>query len=541
MKSKSSRRNQADLFFGEPFADAASADLPKADPPSAAEPSLALPQKFTVTQLTRLIKLILSDKLPGTLFVEGEISNFKRHSSGHLYFTLKDENAQLPAVMWKTAASPLKFKLQDGMAVLACGYIDVYEPQGKYQFYAEKLEPAGLGALELAKRQLEEKLRKEGLFDESRKKSIPRFPFTIAIITSDTGAAIEDILNTLHRRFPIVRKLLCPVPVQGETAAGQIASAIRDINRRRHALGGVDLLIVARGGGSIEDLWAFNEEVVARAIAASDIPVITGIGHEIDTTIADLAADRRAATPTAAAELAVPVLADLIEMIHEYHRQLRVDMQSILRAAKTDWQALFRRPFFHRPLDPVRHRQQILDERYETCRRQISELFRSTEKQLQQFASILRRIEPHMAVTRAEARLQRVMLTLRTAWQQSFQNRVHRKNRIWLSLQTIRPIRRIQEQNQNLRRIFLTLIKSQKQRFQHAGTQSLHLHQRLQNLNPRAVLARGFTLTRLKSSGRILHSSSAIQAGDILQTEFADRAQIESQVLDDSGPRKEMP
>lgn len=255
---------------------------------------------LTVSQLTGLIREVLEENFEH-LWVEGEISNLAMPSSGHLYFTLKDSGATLRCVMFRGAVRALRFQLVDGLRVILRGRLTVYDQRGDYQLIGEYVEPQGLGALQLAFEQLKERLAREGLFAAERKKGIPLLPRTIGIITSPTGAAIHDILNVINRRHAELHLLVYPVRVQGEGAAAEIASALRDLNSMEEA----EVIILARGGGSIEDLWSFNEEIVARAIAASAIPVIAAIGHEIDITIADLAADLRAPTPSAAAELVV--------------------------------------------------------------------------------------------------------------------------------------------------------------------------------------------------------------------------------------------
>ena len=255
---------------------------------------------YSVAELSLEIRNLLEKQFPD-VWVTGEVSNFRAAGSGHLYFTLKDETAQLRAVCFRNQARYLKFKPQDGLAVIARGRLSVYEARGEYQLYVEFLEPAGLGALQLAFEQLKQKLVAEGLFDAARKKPLPVLPRAIGVVTSPTGAVIRDILRILRRRFRNMNVVLYPAKVQGEGAAQEIAEGIEYFNRR--AL--VDVMIVARGGGSLEDLWAFNEEVVARAIAASQIPVISAVGHETDFTIADFVADLRAPTPSAAAELVV--------------------------------------------------------------------------------------------------------------------------------------------------------------------------------------------------------------------------------------------
>jgi exodeoxyribonuclease VII large subunit len=261
----------------------------------------ALQEKiYTVTELNRRVRLALESEFSG-LWMEGEISNFKFHSSGHMYLSLKDETSQISAVFFSRNNQHLKFEPRNGLKVIACGRLSLYEPRGQYQFYIERLEPKGLGALQLAFLQLKEKLEKDGLFLLEHKKPIPKYPQVVGVVTSPTGAAIRDILNVIGRRFHGTQVLLYPVRVQGDGAAQEIAQAIRDMNQ----MGEADVLIVGRGGGSIEDLWAFNEESVARAVFDSKIPIISAVGHEIDWTICDLVADLRAPTPSAAAELVV--------------------------------------------------------------------------------------------------------------------------------------------------------------------------------------------------------------------------------------------
>ena len=259
---------------------------------------------LTVTQLNTYVKSLLDgDRNLSTVYVCAEISNFTNHyRSGHYYMTLKDSGAAIHAVMFRTEAARLRFLPENGMRVLVRGRVSLFPRDGQYQMYLDDMQPDGTGALHIAFEQLKKKLGAEGLFDESRKKPIPRCPMRVGVITSATGAAVQDILNILARRFPMAVVVFCPVQVQGDAAAPQICDAICRMNTQKAA----DVLIVGRGGGSIEDLWAFNEESVARAVAASDIPVISAVGHETDFTICDFAADLRAPTPSAAAELAVP-------------------------------------------------------------------------------------------------------------------------------------------------------------------------------------------------------------------------------------------
>lgn len=282
---------------------------------------------YSVSQLTEEIKALLGEAFP-RVWVEGEISNFKRHTSGHLYFCLKDEKAQLKAVMFRTEARGLAFDLGDGLQVVCRGRISLYEARGEYQIYADLVEPKGKGALQLAFEQLKEKLRAEGLFDEARKKPLPLRPATIGIVTSPTGAAIRDILRILKRRYAGLHLLLYPAKVQGAGAADEIVEGLRYFARRP----GIDVIIAGRGGGSLEDLWPFNEEKVARAIFASPVPVISAVGHEVDFTIADFVADVRASTPSAAAEMVVRTEAEFRDRIDDLARRAaqlaRLDLQA---------------------------------------------------------------------------------------------------------------------------------------------------------------------------------------------------------------------
>jgi len=291
-------------------------------------PGLGSPSKdrhiYSVSQITQDIKILIENTL-SQVWVEGEISNFRPSSSGHLYFSLKDENAVLQTVIFSRISKEIKFKPEDGMKVICFGRVEVYPPHGKYQLIVEKLEPKGIGSLQLALEQLKIKLEKEGLFSGEHKKPIPYLPERIGVVTSITGAAIKDILKVLDRRFKDTHIIIYPVKVQGEGAKEEIARAISDFNK----LNNVDVLIVGRGGGSIEDLWAFNEELVCRQIYASRIPVISAVGHERDWTIADLVADLRAPTPSAAAELVIPEKEVLSLKVEELTSDLMAALQGI--------------------------------------------------------------------------------------------------------------------------------------------------------------------------------------------------------------------
>ena len=260
-------------------------------------------QVFTVTALNEYIKLKLeTDETLMRVFIRGEISNFTNHKSGHFYFTVKDETSRIAAVMFRSSASKLAFIPENGMKAIVGGRVSAYVRDGQYQIYVDTLEPDGVGALYIAYEQLKAKLGAEGLFDEAKKKPLPRYPMRIGVITSPTGAAIRDIINILGRRFPIAEVVLYPSLVQGESAAPQLIDGLRYFNEKKN----VNVIIIGRGGGSLEDLWAFNSEALVREVAASELPVISAVGHEIDFTLCDFAADRRAPTPSAAAELAVP-------------------------------------------------------------------------------------------------------------------------------------------------------------------------------------------------------------------------------------------
>lgn len=288
---------------------------------------------LSVLELTELVKVRLESEF-SYVAVVGEVSNFKPHPSGHFYFSLKDEGAAISAVMFRGANQKLKFKLQDGQKVIAIGRLSVYPPRGSYQIVISRLEPAGVGALQLAFEQLKKKLEAEGLFDSKRKRALPSFPKTIGIVTAPQGAAIRDMLHVLDRRFAGVHILIHPVKVQGAQAAQEIADAIRELNR---CFPEIDVMIVGRGGGSIEDLWAFNEEVVARAIFESKIPIISAVGHEIDFTIADFVADVRAPTPSAAAEIVVASKIEVFNHLdHLVRRLLQVRKQVELVSMRLD-------------------------------------------------------------------------------------------------------------------------------------------------------------------------------------------------------------
>jgi len=312
---------------------------------------------YSVSEITSEIKIQLEQSYP-MVWVEGEISNFKRHSSGHLYFSLKDSDAQLSCVMWRGKNQNLPFQPINGMKVRALGSITIYAKHGRYQLDIHQLRPSGLGELQLAFEALKKRLSDEGLFSEIKKKAIPPFPQKVGIITSPTGAAIRDIISVIKRRFPSVQIIIRPVRVQGNTAAQEIAEAIQEFNE----YGQVDILIVGRGGGSLEDLWAFNEEATARAIFQSHIPVVSAVGHEIDFTISDFVADLRAPTPSAAAEMVVRDREELLQSVHGYRQFLFQKAKERIALEKNRLESIQRSHGFKRPENQIREKHFRLDD-----------------------------------------------------------------------------------------------------------------------------------------------------------------------------------
>ena len=316
---------------------------------------------ITVTQLNKYLKYkIDNDPNLGIVFLKGEISNFKNHSRGHFYFTLKDETSRINAIMFKTYASLVKFQLYDGMKVLVTGRVSVYEASGSYQIYVEEIMEDGIGSLYLAFEQLKEKLQKEGLFLESHKKKIPKIPRRIGIVTAPTGAAIKDILSTIKRRWPLCETILFPALVQGDLASQDIVKKIKMADTYD-----LDVLIVGRGGGSLEDLWPFNEEIVARAIYEAKVPIISAVGHEIDFTIADFVADKRAPTPTGAAEMAVPNLPDVKNYLEQVTIRLQKAMTTKLNMASQRLKNLTDRRIFKNPVMIYEAKEQLFDSLFE--------------------------------------------------------------------------------------------------------------------------------------------------------------------------------
>lgn len=439
---------------------------------------------FSVSQINSLIKVALEEKLPPRLIVRGEISDWKHHSSGHCYFSLKDEGGILPCVMWASSFKKTKFSPDDGMEVLASGHIDVYTVGGKYQLYVNKLDPAGVGALQLAFEQMVRKLREEGLFDEEHKKPLPAYPMRIGILTSESGAALHDITDSIHSRWLCAKLFFYPVPVQGEGAAGRIATALRNINGRNKKLK-LDVLIVGRGGGSLEDLWSFNEEVLARAIFDSDIPVISAVGHEVDTTIADLVADARASTPTKAGVVAVPDMKEIQDRLTTVEQNLKNQLLARFKHAAQDLRIILASSVFRNPLSLVRNSEQRVDELATDLTEAVKTVLTDAREVLSVGYERIVRIEPHR------------LLGQKTVELNDWQSRANMG-------------------------IGAVINKCQVQLTAQAN--------RLEALNPRSVLHRGYSITTNKKTGLLIKSAKEVKAGDEMVTELAEENLIESKV-----------
>jgi exodeoxyribonuclease VII large subunit len=418
---------------------------------------------WTVSELSRRLAATLDERFPA-VWIEGEISNFKVYGSGHAYFTLKDDAAQLRCVLFRTRAARVRFTPGDGQHVLAFGALEVYAQRGEYSLVVELLEPRGLGALQLAFEQLKERLGREGLFDPARKRPLPRFPRTIGIVTSPRGAALADMLRVIGRRFGELRIVVAPARVQGEGAAQEVAQGIRELN----ALGGVEVIIVGRGGGSLEDLWAFNDEMLARTIVASKIPVVSAVGHEVDSTIADFVADVRAATPSQAAELVVREKRAVAETLADLGARLG-------RAAR-------RRLAAHRErLQALRGRRVLTD-----ARRPLLDLSRRVDEATERLGRAAR-------------------ATLRHAG--------HRVELATRDLRARNPVARTRDDRRRLAalagRLDGALARGvDRRRHRLAGAAG-----RLDSLSPLAVLGRGYSLT-LTPAGQIVRSVGQVADGD---------------------------
>jgi exodeoxyribonuclease VII large subunit len=486
---------------------------------------------LTVTRLNELIRDAVAANLPQTLTVVGELSNVARPASGHLYFTLKDAGSEIRCAMWRSMAGGLRFAPADGLSVVATGGVEMYVARGQVQFYVRRLDPLGVGALELAFRQLREKLAGEGLFDPARKRPLPAFPRTIAIVTSLTGAAIRDMLQTIERRFPCVRVLVHAVRVQGEGAANEVATAIRAINRSGDALGGVDVMIVGRGGGSLEDLWAFNEEVVARAIVASRIPVVSAVGHETDVCIADLAADVRAATPTAAAELVTPVRAEWQARLDDRAARLRRASRARLDTLAARLDRLASIELFRDPVAVVYRLEQRVDENAARLRAGVTQLRAEARERLQRVERRLWRVRPEAVLAARGRRMDDLAHRLRWALGHGSVAWERRVSEMASRLAAASPVHRIERLRERVDALDVRLARGVAARLHDARRDAGNLAVRLETASHERILARGFTITRNRRTGEIIRSVANLREGLRLTTRTAD-GEFDSRVVD---------
>ena len=352
---------------------------------------------ISVTDLNKYIKdKIAGDEVLNNVLVKGEISNYKHHYTGHLYFTLKDENSLIKCIMFKGYAANLKFEPKDGMKVMVFGTVSVFERDGVYQIYCKAMQEDGMGSLYKAYEEMKARLEKEGLFDASHKKKIPLMPKCIGVLTSNTGAVIRDIINVSTRRNPNVYIKLLPVPVQGEGAAEKIADAIKIMNEKNLA----DVIIVARGGGSLEDLWPFNEEVVARAIYDSELPVISAVGHETDFTIADFVADLRAPTPSAAAELAVPNIADIMLKLESYNNRYKLALKKKVEFMRLRYEKCMNSRVFKEPLQKINEKYMLIDMKVKSIQNSILSIYKDKKTNMVKQIAKLDGLSPLKTLTR---------------------------------------------------------------------------------------------------------------------------------------------
>ena len=352
---------------------------------------------ITVEQLNKYVKeKIDGDEFLNNVYVKGEISNFKLHYTGHMYFTLKDEKSLIKCVMFKSYTPHLSFMPKDGMKVMILGTVSVFERDGAYQLYCKAMKEDGIGSLYEAYEKLKAKLEDEGLFNEAHKKKIPQFPKTIGVLTASTGAVIRDIINVSTRRNPNVHIRLLPVPVQGATAAPQIVEGIKRMNQEKLA----DVIILGRGGGSLEDLWAFNEEIVAKAIYESEIPIISAVGHETDFTIADFVADLRAPTPSAAAELAVPNINDVIYTIDSYENRYKIALKKKVELMKLRYEKCMSLRCFKDPMQRINEKSLLLDSNVKEIMNAIKIKFTNSQNEFAKVVSILDALSPMKTLIR---------------------------------------------------------------------------------------------------------------------------------------------
>jgi exodeoxyribonuclease VII large subunit len=426
------------------------------------------------------------------VYVEGEISNYRPAESGHFYFTLKDSSAQLRTVMWRTQARLLRFRPDNGMQVIARGRVTVYDERGDLQFQAEHLEPKGAGALQIAFEQLKAKLTAEGLFEQARKKPVPVLPRRIGLVTSPRGAALQDILNILRRRHESVNVLIYPAQVQGEVAASEVSAGVRYFNRH----GQVDVIVVARGGGSFEDLFAFNDEGLARTVAASDIPVISAIGHETDFTICDFVADLRAPTPSAAAELVIRSKHELAEKLQGFHKRMTQAINYKLLRANNALSAMAQHAVFARMQDSIARRQQRVDEL----------VYRLAQSQSRLLKAQTRRVDT------LEAQLRRHDLRVRTGvMRRQLESRAGELNAAMVRL--------LASRRTELDRLAVALRGTPEMILLRRRSRWERAHSNLEALSPKAILARGYALV-FDASGRLVKQASQLAPGEQVRTQL---------------------
>jgi exodeoxyribonuclease VII large subunit len=468
---------------------------------------------YTVTEMNRLIKkLVEGSGQVAHVQVRGEISNFKRYPSGHCYFSLKDAGSVLKCVMFQRQARQLLRYPDNGDTVVAIGSISVYEPNGVYQLYADMLIEEGIGSLMQAYEKLKKKLEEEGLFAEERKKMLPAHPKTVGIITSPAGAAVRDVIKVARRRDPGVKLLLYPVQVQGKTAAGDIAHAIRFMNKHRLA----DVLIVGRGGGSMEDLWAFNEEIVVRAVAASDIPVISAVGHETDFTLSDFAADKRAATPSQAAELAVEDTRQLRRQVLDRQARLEIAINHMLQQRTETLRRLMKSRMLQDPLRITDRAAERLDMVLMRMQQTLPRRLENRELRLMQAMKALQ--HPEKLLLEPERRLQQAMKTL----QHPERLLIKPEQRVAAALKAMHKQKKLWEpyenRYQNAWNQFTALAKnltvSQEQRLALATGH-------LDAVSPLKILSRGYSVTT-NGQGQILKSVQDVHWGEEIRTRLCD-------------------
>jgi exodeoxyribonuclease VII large subunit len=424
------------------------------------------------------------------IYVEGEISNYRPAESGHLYFTLKDGNAQLRVVMWRTQARLLRFRPENGLQIIARGRVTVYDERGDLQLQAEYLEPKGAGALQIAFEQLKAKLAAEGLFELSRKKPIPALPRRIGVVTSPRGAAIQDILNILRRRHESVSVLIYPAQVQGEGAAAEVSAGVRYFNRH----GKVDVIVVARGGGSFEDLFAFNDEALARTIAAAQVPVISAVGHETDFTICDFVADLRAPTPSAAAELVIGSKQELAEKLVSIRRRMGQAMNYKLLRAHNALSRLAQHAVFARMRDTIARRQQRLDDLVFRMAQSQSEALKNLSRRLGDTETHLRRHDPRMQLGTMRRQLDGQTARLQSSM-----------------------MRRLVARRNELDGLRMALGRAGERVLLHRRSKWQQLHSSLEALSPKAILARGYALV-FDDAGRLVKQAAQLKPGSRVRT-----------------------